>query len=322
MLRTEPQPWFLKLPKNFALKIMPFPKFWTQIRLSWEFLQHSYDRLLIPASALPIFHPRKSVVVIHDTAWRYYPQSFTFFMRWYLELSTRFVGRFAWRLIAVSEATRQDLVNLFHINPEKVVTVYHGYTPQPEVPHTLSPELAAKLPEQYVLFLSTIQPRKNLVGLIAAFADLKKRRPDLPHRLVVVGKPGWRYEESMVAIQAHPEFVVYLNHVSNEDRAEIYKKASGFCVPSFYEGFGMWILEAYDAGVPVLVSNVSSLPEIGGESCLYCDPHSMSNISQQLERLLTDEPLRQQLIAGGKQRVHDFSWRRCATETLAVLQSK
>src|SRR5689334_7499897 len=108
-LRTKPQAWLTQLPNNFKIKVIPFPIFWTQLRVSLELFLHPVDVLFIPASALPIFHPKKSVVTIHDVAWKYFPESFTWFMRNFLELSTRFAVNKASNIIAVSESTKQDL---------------------------------------------------------------------------------------------------------------------------------------------------------------------------------------------------------------------
>src|SRR3989344_6712088 len=126
-LRTKPEAWFLKLPKNFKVKVMPFPIFWTQLRISLEMLLHPVDVLMIPASALPLIHPKRSVVTIHDVGWRYFPNSFTWFMRNFLEWSTGFAVRNASKVIAVSEATKHDLMKFYKVDSGKVVVVHHGY---------------------------------------------------------------------------------------------------------------------------------------------------------------------------------------------------
>jgi len=319
-LRTAPQAWFAKLPGNFLVKVMPFPKFWTQLRLSWEMLRHAPDLLFIPASALPFFHPRRSVVTIHDIAWVNYPEAFTPFMRRYLHWSTGFAVRHASRVIAVSEATRQDLMKYYMVAPEKVVTVPHGYEVPTDINAPASKEIAALLPERYVLFLSTLQPRKNVVGLIDAFVEMKKEHPELPHKLVIVGKPGWKFEPILQKINEHKDVLVYLNHISDNDRWPVYRGADLFVHPSFYEGFGMWLLEAFACGVPAAVSNISSLPEVGGDAALYFDPHSREEIKNTMLKILKDPDLAKELVSRGKQRLLLYSWGRCAKETLEVFK--
>jgi glycosyltransferase involved in cell wall biosynthesis len=320
-LRTPPEAWFSQLPQNFRVKVMPFPKFWTQLRLSWEMLWHPPDVLFVPASALPLIHPRRSVVTLHDTNFMYYPETDTRFMRSYLLWSYRYIVRTAAKIIAISESTKNDLIKFFHVRPEKVAVVYHGYQKTTLDFNKLSEEVAAQLPEKYILFLSTIQPRKNLPLLIEAFRELKQENPDLPHKLVVAGKPGWKFEPILRKIEENKDIVVYLNHIADNDRWPVYHKADLFIMPTLYEGFGMWILEAFECDVPVAVSNVSSLPEVGGEAALYFDPNNKAEIKKAMQDVLMDKSLRDRLVAAGRNRLTLFSWDKCAKETLAVFKS-
>lgn len=320
-LRTAPEQWFLELPKNFTVKVLPFPVFWTQVRLSWEMLFRPVDVLLIPASALPIFHPRKSVVTVHDVGWRYFPDSFTWFMRNFLEVSTRFAVRSSARVIAVSESTKRDLVKFYGVDGGKVSVIHHGY----EVASQLVSESASQLsvlPEKYILFLSTLQPRKNLAGLIKAFRELKQQHPELNHKLVVVGKPGWKFSDILKVINDNRDIVVYLNHVSEADKAVILSHSDLLVLPSFYEGFGMQILEAFAAGVPVATSNVSSMPEVAGDAAVYFDPSRTAEIKSAIQNILLDKSLADRLKEKGRQRLKDFSWEKCARETLAALTNE
>lgn len=322
-LRSQPEEWFFSLPENFEIKVIPFPKFWTQLRLSWELFWHPVDRLFVPASALPFFHPKKSVCTIHDAAFLYYPEADTWFMRNYLFYSYKFIAKFAWKIIAISEATRQDLIKHFHVDSQKIHVVHHGYdvsqgfnSANTEEIHT---DLLARLPAKFILFVSTLQPRKNLSGLITAFRIFKTQHPDMPHKLVVVGKPGWKYHPILEDIKANSDIVVYLGHVSDAEKAICFKRADAFVSASFYEGFGMWLLEAFTAGVPVAVSNNSSLPEIAGDAAMYFNADSTQEIAQSISNILTNESLRQTLISRGHQRLLNFSWEKSVRLTLEVL---
>ena len=318
-LRTQPEAWLKQLPKNFKLKVMPFPLFWTQIRISLEMVLHPVDVLFIPASALPLFHPKNSVVAIHDLAWKFYPTSFTWFMRNFLEWSTKFaIGR-ASRIIAVSESTKRDLLKFYGVNETKVTVVHHGYEEQQLMVDNLPVTLKSKLPEKYILFLSTLQPRKNLEGLIDAFRLLKKEHPELPHKLVVVGKPGWKFEAILKKISQNQDSVVYLNYIADASRQTVLKQSDLLVLPSFYEGFGMQILESFAANVPVATSNISSMPEVAGGAAVYFDPHNILEIKNAIKSILLDKSLAESLKLKGKARLANFSWQKCATKTLGVL---
>jgi glycosyltransferase involved in cell wall biosynthesis len=319
-LRSQPEAWFFKLPKNFSVKVMPFPIFWTQFRLSWEMLFNPVDALFIPASALPLIHPKKSFVTIHDIAWKFYPQAFTPFMRWFLDWSTAFACRHAYRIIAVSESTKKDLVKFYSIKPDKISVVHHGYGQRLKI-NDLRFKSQQSIPEKYILFLSTLQPRKNLEGLIEAFKLLKKEDPQLPHKLVVVGKPGWKFESILTKINENKDSVLYLNHVTDAEKWQILKGADALVVPSFYEGFGMQVLEAFEAVVPVAASRTSSLPEVAGDAAIYFDPKNLLEIKTALRTILSDRGLADNLRQKGTERLKNFSWQKCAFETLNLLQN-
>jgi len=319
-LRTRPQAWLLALPDNFTIKVMPFPLFWTQLRISWEMLVHPVDVLFIPASAMPFVHPRRSISAIHDLAWDFFPETYTKFILYYSIFVTWFVAKFSSRLIAVSQATKNDIVKKYHISSDKVSVIYHGYevANQPICQSANLPE-SLNLPEKYVLFLSTLQPRKNLEGLIDAFKLLKSEHPELPHKLVVVGKPGWKYQGILENINQNRDNVVYLNYVSDKDRLAILRRSELLVLPSFYEGFGMQILEAFAANVPVATSNISSMPEVAADAAVYFDPKNILEIKNAMMHVLLDKSLADNLREKGKIRLKDFSWEKCARETLEVL---
>jgi glycosyltransferase involved in cell wall biosynthesis len=322
-LRTKPQGWFLNLPKNFTVKVIPFPIFWTQFRLSLEMLLNPVDVLFIPASAIPLIHPKKTVVTIHDLAWKFYPETFTKFMRNFLEWSTGFAASKASNIISVSESTKRDLVKFYGVDEKKVSVVYHGYEnlntkiQEPNKSQIINSKF--KIPDKFVLFLSTLQPRKNLEGLIDAFKMLKTEHSELPHKLVVVGRLGWKFEKILEKIENNKELVIYLNYVSDADRLQILKSADLFILPSFYEGFGMPILEAFSMGVPVVASNTSSMPEVAGDAAEYFDPNNLESIKKALFKVLTNNQLQDSLKEKGYERLKQFSWEKCAQETLKIL---
>ncbi|GAC1572293.1 MAG: glycosyltransferase family 1 protein [Candidatus Doudnabacteria bacterium] len=317
-LQNNPAAWFLKLPQNFKIKVLPFPIFWTQIRISAEIIQNPVDALFIMASALPIFHTKNSTVTIHDIAWDYYPETFSFLMRTYLRLSTLYACTYAKKIIAVSEQTKSDLVKKYRLNPEKIDVIYHGFDLDSEMMennHKDDKQLA-KLPKKFILFLSTLQPRKNILGLIEAFLELKKEK-GIEHSLVLVGGKGWLYDKIMESIKAHPE-IVYCGYVHN--RFEFIKRADLLILPSFYEGFGMTILDAFAMRVPVACSNVSSLPEVASDAAVYFNPHDKTDMKKAIYAAITDRGLHDSLVVKGKERLKQFSWQKSAEYTLKSLK--
>ncbi len=319
-LRTKPEDWFLNLPKNFTIKVLgygpiPFPYLWTQMRMSWEMLVAAPDVLFIPAASLPMIHPRNSVITVHDVAWRLYPETFKTLKRWYLEFTTWFACRFAKNIIAVSNATKQDLVKFYSASPEKIAVIHHGYDVASQT-HISNATLS--LPDQYIAFIGTIQPRKNIIGLINAFTELKHEHPELPHKLVIAGRIGWKPEETLAKIKTNSD-IIYLGHIADNERWLLLQHASLYVLPSFYEGFGMPILEAFAMHVPVATSNVSSMPEVAGDAAIYFDPHSSTEIKKALQSVLFDKSLADSLVEKGDNRLHAFSWRDCGEQTHRIL---
>jgi glycosyltransferase involved in cell wall biosynthesis len=311
-LRTKPQEWLTKLPSNFSYKVMPFPIFWTQLRISWEMIWNRPDALFIMASALPLIHPKNSIITIHDLAWEFYPETFGRFMLRYLQFSTWHSCTFSKSVIAVSEQTRKDILKKYKLNPDKVKTIHHGFDIATEISYQNQESL--KLPEKFILYLGTLQPRKNIIGLIDAFIAIKDQ---IPHKLVLVGGKGWLYDQIMTKIQNHPE-VIYLGYVQN--RFDVLKKADLLVQPAFYEGFGMQILDAFYSKVPVACSNISSLPEVAGDAAVYFDPNNSKEIQSAILEILKDQSKKESLVAKGSERLKEFSWDKAARETLEVLK--
>jgi glycosyltransferase involved in cell wall biosynthesis len=318
-LRTEPKVWMLSLPKNFAIKVIPFPIFWTQLRISWEVFWHPVDALFIMASALPLLHPKKSIVTIHDIAWKFYPETFSGLMRNYLRFSTWFAVKQAHMIIAVSEQTKKDLIKFYRLSPEKVIVIYHGFDQQSEREiHSDQEELSKlnELPEKFILYLGTLQPRKNIVGLIDAYQLLEKKQSTHGYKLIIAGGKGWLYEEIIKKI-AKDDSIKYFGYV--RDRFALLKCAGLLVQPAFYEGFGLQILDAFFAKVPVACSNISSLPEVAGPAAAYFDPEKPEEIAKAIEKIISSPEYAASLVEQGSVRLKQFTWKKTVEETLAVL---
>jgi len=308
---------------------MPWPRLWTHARLSWEMAAHPPDVLFVPAHVLPILHPRRSVVTVHDLGYLYFPGAHRRLDRIYLDLSTRFNAQFAAHVLADSQATRRDLIACYGTPEDRISVVYPGrdeaFSPVTSRDQLAEARARYRLPMHYILCLGTLQPRKNLARLFEAFALLARRNLGselVGLKLVVVGKQGWLYQGFMRQIErlGLQEDVIFTGYVPRADLPAILSGASVFVFPSLYEGFGFPVVEAMVCGTPVVCSNTASIPEVAGNAALLVDPTDVEAMAQAISCILCDEELRATLRERGFAQARKFSWQRCARETLCILE--
>ncbi len=300
-------------------RVIPFPRLWTHLRLSAELARRPPDVLFVPAHVLPLYCPVPAVVTVHDLGYRYYPEAHTPFQRRYLDWTTRRHARLARRLIADSAATRDDLLRHYRADPARIRVVHLGVNPALRPVADPSPvRRKYGLHNDYLLYLGTLQPRKNLLRLLDAFAQVSDR---FPVDLVLAGGKGWLYESIFARARelGLGDRVRFPGYIPEADKAALLSGATAFVFPSLYEGFGLPVLEAMACGTPTLIANASSLPEIAGDAALRVDPLRVESIAGGLARLLADPALRRSLAEKGLRRVRQFSWHRAAEQTLQIL---
>jgi glycosyltransferase involved in cell wall biosynthesis len=313
-------------PGAVQVRSIPFPRLWTHVRLSMEVLLHPPDVLFVPAHVLPLLHPVRTVTTVHDMGFLYYPDAHRRSDRHYLAWTTSWNARRSTAVIADSLATKADLVREYGIAPSKVHVVYLGrdgaLAPLREAGLLQSVQARYGIPGRYLLYVGTLQPRKNLRRIVEGFARLVAAGGMDGIQLVLAGKRGWLYDDlfALVEREGLGGRVLFPGYVDETDLAALYSGAIGYVFPSLYEGFGIPVLEAQACGVPVMTSNNSSLPEVAGDAALLVDPHDVDAIAEGMLRLATDEALRAALIERGFANVRRFSWEKCARETLAVLE--
>jgi glycosyltransferase involved in cell wall biosynthesis len=277
---------------------------------------HRPDLLFVPAHVLPLIHPRRSVVTVHDLGYLYFPEAHPPRQRWYLDRSTRWHTRTAAHLLADSAATKRDLVEKYHAAPDKITVAYPGLDPAMRRVDDLAEIARVKakyhIDSDYLLYLGTLQPRKNLQRLIAAFASCS-----LPPALVLAGKPGWYSDQLLQQVNERVKFIGYIDAA---DKSALLSGATAFVFPSLYEGFGFPVLEAMACGVPVLCSNTSSLPEVTGAAAVLINPLEMGDIARGLQNITTNEELRKTLIERGRRQAQKFTWQACAEVALKVFE--
>lgn len=315
---------------NFFSRSIPLPRLWTQVRLALEMWQHPPDLLFVPAHTLPLLRPKKlkTVVTIHDLGVEYLKEYHQFPHKLYLNKSTVYATKYADGIIAVSESTRRDLVEKLNCNPDKIQVIYEGFDPTHYYPRTEKEINKIKdkfnIKNDYLLFVGTIQPRKNLLRLIQAFDMLIKTHPEKTSNLmlVIAGKKGWLYEDILVeaAKRNIDERVKFVGHVLDGDLPALYSGARAFVFPSLYEGFGLPVLEAFATKTPVLTANTSSLPEVAGEGAILVDPNSTIEMAEGMYQIVSDHKLREQLISKSEVQLKKFSWKKTAQQTRDFLE--
>jgi len=351
----------LKSPyNNFRAKILnwPLPFFWTQIRLSWEMLIHRFKVLFVPAHTLPIIHPKKSIVTIHDVGFererRLYRQDYmgpenavgrkiiNFFVRLftrgkyganildYHSWSTQFALKHAKEIITVSNYSKKEIVEIYGAPKAKakIKVIYNGYNKtlykkienKEEIKRVIS---KYGIEEPYIFYVGRLEKKKNTPTLVEAYAVMREEHKEIKHKLVLVGDASHGYDEVEYMIREFnlDDEVIITGWIPEVDMPYIFNGATAFIFPSRYEGFGIPILQAMACGTPIAASGVASIPEIAGNAALFFDPSDIKLMVRAMAKVISDNKLRQKLIQRGFERVRDFSWQKSAEETLKEIES-
>lgn len=344
-LRHHPQLHMPRESKYFRYRVVWGPIGWNrfflplQLRIDYlvQRIRHIFDMRTIwfhsffaPAHYAPPWLPPgcKLVVTIHDLAFHFFPDEFLKKDLYKLRRWTAEALHKAQHIIAVSQHTKNDIIKQYHIPESRIVMIPNGFRFQKPVQthETYAPGhfIVGKTDyplksREYVLFVSTLQPRKNIKTLLYAFALFHKEQPD--QHLVIVGKKGWMYEEIFQTVHKLQidNVVHFTGYISEIDKMRLYSHALCYVLPSLYEGFGFPLLEAFAASCPVLCSNNSSLPEVGGDAPLYFKPDSVQELLDRLRLVEKDFKLSSNMVDLGHARLREYSWEKCGQQTLEVL---
>jgi glycosyltransferase involved in cell wall biosynthesis len=294
------------------------------ITLTAELALHPVDILFVQYTAPP-FVKTKVVSVIHDISYEHLPETFNRRSRFQMKLTIRHTAKRAAHILAPSEYSRQDIIDTYKIDPTRISTIPLAapefYKPIPDADVLKDAKSRYGLPDDYILAVGSIQPRKNLVRLMSAYALLMQKGHDLPP-LVLAGKKAWLADETLEgeALKAVKDKVIFTGYVPDCDLPSLYSGAICFVYPSFFEGFGLPPLEAMQCGTPVITGNLTSLPEVVGDAGILVDPYNIEQIAAALERVLGDEQLRSDLSKRGLERASLFTWDRTARQTLDIFE--
>lgn len=311
----------ISLPSHWEVKRLTAPRFWTQVRLSYEMLRHAPDVLFVPAHTIPFIHPRRTIVTIHGLEYEECPEAYSLWERLYMRISIRFSTGVAERIIAVSPNTKDDLVRRYGIAQEKISVVAEGYDEalceSAQQTDTYKPHIP------YFFFIGRLETRKNLVRLIQAYT-LFRDQSGLPHQLVLAGKPGYGSELIIKERERsrYRDDILFIGYVDTERKKNLIGKAEAFVFPSLYEGFGLPILEAQVLGAPVITANSSSLPSVGGFGAVYVDPLDVSALAEAMIRIASNRRERADIIEKGTYNKDRFSWEKCAREIAQIIMDE
>ena len=329
-------------PDNFKFVRSNFKYLWTQVWLSYRTFGDDLDLLFVPAHTLPLIRKPglKTVMTVHDLGAEYLPQMHQLKQILYLGLMTHYQLKTASKIIAVSKATKIDLINKLGLPEKSIDVVYEGYDAgwhNNVVSNNKTGDILSNYDIKryyYFIFVGTIQPRKNLLKVIEAYYQVFGNFANAP-KLILVGSKGWLADDiyDLVKKLNLQSQVKFLGRVDEEQLKTLYQNAIALVFPSLFEGFGLPILEAFANSCPVITSNISSMPEVAGEAAILVDPYKVEDIAKAMDRLLVKESShsktvnfqinrseRDRLIHLGRKQLIKFSWEKCAQETLKVFE--
>lgn len=320
-LKNDPRPALPKKNNYFTYEVVPGNVLWSQFFLPYHLLFHTkIDIFFAPAHYAPRLLKQPLVLSIHDLSYFAFPGEFLKKDLYKLKNWTAYSIKKADRIIAVSRTTKKDILAHFDLSEEKVSVIYNGFKQNKIKGGQDVLKIYNLKKKQYLLYVGTLQPRKNIPVLIRAFQKFHELHPEF--QLVLTGKKGWLFEEIFeeVRISGVEGSVIFTGYETEEHLHALYHYAFCFVMPSLYEGFGIPILEAMAQGCPVISSHASSLPEIGSDAALYFDPNDVADLLERLTQLYENPGLARTLVQAGNKRIMEFSWEKCGKETLQAIE--
>ena len=315
-----------KADLNLKQIVIPFPRLWTQIRLSWEiFRNKKIDNLFVPSHVMPLIHPDNTTITIHDVAFRRFPESYGFLSRLYLDWAAKFAVKHAKKIIVPSEITKKDLIDLYRCKAGKIHVIPLGFHP-PRINLTKDEETKIighweLVIGHYLLYIGRLEHKKNTDTLIRAFALFTKENPTI--KLVLAGHIGHGGEEIIKNIPTDiKDRIVMLGYVKDPDKSILMKNTLAFIFPSRYEGFGLPLLEAMYFKLPIIASKIPTSYEIAKENALFFKTESAEELAKLMAKVTSDQKLRGIMTAHHEETLKKYSWAKAAEETLRVLMAE
>ncbi len=312
------------LPDNFTPVVVPGQRLWTYWALSRELRRNPVDALFVPSHTVPLVHPPRTVVTVHDVGFRKFKRNYRRTHYLSLALGTKWSVRRASTVVVPSRTVARELGTAYDLPASKVAVVPNGFDPDAFSGITASRVAEVmkhhRIKDPYLLFTGRLELRKNVSRIIEAFYRLRDSGL-FGGQLVLVGNPGLGYEEirRLIIKRPVPEYVVHTGYLPDDERAALLKGARGLVFPSLHEGFGIPILEAFAAGTPVITADRGATKEVAGTAALLVDPESVESIHHGMEQILADTGPAARLVAAGTQRARQFGWDKTARQILEIL---
>lgn len=319
------------LPDNFNEKVLKWlPKYlWTMLRLSMEMISQAPDTLFVPAHIIPLIAPSNTITTIMDVGFLRRPEVYPQKELKYHNFGLKQAIKKAKKILTISEFTKKEMIELCGIDPDRIKVIYLGFdtgifkpiNDQEKIKQVLK---KYKIPTdcKYFFYVGRLEEKKNTPGLVKAFGKFIRDNSNQSIKLVLAGSPGHNYEEIKRIIREYniSSEVIETGWVDESDLPYLYNGSMAFVFPSFYEGFGLPLLEAMSCGTPIIASNVASIPEVAQGSALLFNPNKPEDIKRAMVDIVGSNEKRNELIKRGLKRVKDFSWEKCARETLEEIE--
>lgn len=330
LLPAEPREDLPKERNGFKYRILRPSKLWTRIALPFALFKSRKkpDVFFTPTHYIPRLSPVKRVVTVFDLSYLHYPQMFLKKDLWKLSNWTKFSIENSEHIITISQSSKRDIIKNYKINKDKITVAYPGFNeglfkPIKDIEKINQVKQKYGIDGDYIIYTGTIQPRKNLIRLIDAFQKITNLKLVVVGKTKGEGKEGWMFEDILERPKklGIEEKIIFTGFAPTEDLPLLVNGAMAFVLPSLYEGFGIPVVEAMACGTPVIVSNVSSLPEIVGKAGLLIDPKSIDQIEQAIRTISADKKLRAKLSKLSLEQSQKFSWKKCTKEVIKVLEN-
>lgn len=329
LVRQHPDEITLITPKQVDLKVpqivIPFKRLWTHLRLSWEvFKRKNIKTLFVPSHVLPLYYAKKSIITIHDVAFKHSPQSYSWKSRWYLNWATKFAVKHAYKIITPSQKSKDDLIKYYHCPSKKIHVVPLGFAP-PNLQITAkeTKEVLKKYELEkgsYFLYLGRIEVKKNSDTLIKAFHQFSKTHPD--HKLVMAGFPGHGGEEILKTIPPNlKDKIILPGYISVTEKQIFLQNTVCFVFPSREEGFGIPLLEAMYAEIPIIASNIPTSLEIARYNAFFFEVEDVEGLASQMSKITQLKRAKELKTEHHQAMLKKYSWEKCAEEVYKILHS-